>query len=301
MNRRAEAPAASRSILVPLHGVFFIGLSVLTSFFAYLWGSAAPNPAALLAPTLFWYAVALLLFTYPFHDAFLAFLKHIRSGLGVTVFAVYLSIHILLYGFLLEGILVSFFAQPFISRSASVYVTTSVFAPPTILNAILGLWFNPWVTVTVPPSFVDAISFYSLAIAVVIAVLIVANIGKTRELGKVVTGSVKSRTMIILPVLGIVLGASCCLSVPVLFTVDAPSLLLLTNPLWLYDITYFLFPLAGVGLLYLNLHAIGKISGSVGAPGSERREIPAPPIVPVQLASQATTSSYPPFQGGTRR
>ena len=253
-------PTEARSLVGPLHGTAFIGLSILTSYFAYLWGSTTPNPAALVAPVLFWYGVSFLLFTYPFHRAFQAFRGHIRTKLGAAVFAVYLLIHVFLYGFLLEGILVSLFAQPLVSRSVSVYVTTSVFAPPTISNAILALWFNPWVTLMIPPSFVDAISFYSLAIAIVIAILIVANIAEVRELGSVVSGSLKSRTLVVLPALGIVLGASCCLSVPILFTVDAPSVFLLTNPTWLYDVTYFLFPPAGAGLLYINLHAIGRIT-----------------------------------------
>jgi hypothetical protein len=259
---RRGSPSLGRNLLAPLHGAAFIGMAVVTSFFAYLWGSTSPNPAALLAAGLFWYAVAFLLFTYPFRGAFQIFRRYISTKLGASVFAGYLSIHVLLYGFLLEGILVSVFAQPFVTNHATVYVTTSVFAPATISNAILGLWFNPWMTVTIPPSFVDSISFYSLAIAAVIAILIVANIGKARELGTVVSKGMKSRTLVILPALGIVLGASCCLSVPILFTVDAPSLFLLTNPLWLYDITYFLFPLAGVTLLYLNLHSIGKITAN---------------------------------------
>jgi hypothetical protein len=262
MGRRGDASTA-RNLMAPVHGASFIGLAVLTSFFAYLWGSTSPNPAALLAAGLFWYAVAFLLFTYPFRGAFQTFRRYLRTKMGLGVFAGYLTIHVLLYGFLLEGILVSFFAQPFVTNYASVYVTTSVFAPPTVFNAVLGLWFNPWLTLTVPPSFVDSISFYSLAIAAVIAILIVANIGKARELGGFVSANTKSRTVVVLPALGIVLGASCCLSVPILFTVDAPSVFLLTNPLWLYDITYFFFPLAGIALLYLNLRSIGSITANV--------------------------------------
>lgn len=272
-------PLLGRSVLAPLHGASFIGLAILTSFFAYLWGSTSPNPAAFLSAGLFWYAVGFLLFTYPFRGAFQIFRRHVRTRLGAGVFAAYLSTHVLLYGFLLEGILVSVFAQPFTTNHATVYMTTSVFAPPTVFNAVLGLWFNPWVTITIPPSFVDSISFYSLAVAAVIAILIVANIGKARELGSIVSTKAKSRTLVILPVLGIVLGASCCLSVPILFTVDAPSVFLLSNPLWLYDITYFLFPLAGVALLYLNLHSIGRITTIARRP--EPRDSDPTDVVPL--------------------
>jgi hypothetical protein len=248
---------------VPIHGFSFVGLAVLTSFFAYLWGATSPNPAELLAPTLFWYAVSFLLLAYPFREAFQLFRKYIRTVFGASVFALYLVLHVVLYGYMLESILVSIFDRPFVSATASIYVTTSVFAPPSVPNAIIGLWFNPWVTLTVPPVLSDALSFYSLDVAVIIAILIVANIGKTRELGSLCSTRLKSRSMVLFPALGIALGASCCLSVPILVTVVAPSAVALSSSLWLYDATYFFFPPAAVILLYLNLYSVDKIAANV--------------------------------------
>jgi len=250
----------NRDLLLTIHGISFVGLAVLTSFFAYLWGAVSPNPAELLAPSLFWYALTLLLIAYPFRDAFQTFRRYIVTPLGAGVFSIYLIVHVLLYGFMLESILVSFFDRPFVSASVSVYVTTSVFAPPSLLNAVLGLWFNPWVTLTIPPVLSDAISFYSLDIAIIIAILIVANVGKTRELGRICSTKLKSRTLVIFPALGIVLGASCCLSVPILLTVAVPSAVALSSSLWLYDATYFFFPPGAVILLYLNLYSISRIT-----------------------------------------
>jgi len=252
-----------RSLAFPIHGLSFLGLAVLTSFFAYMWGSTSPNPAELLAPALFWYAVAFLLFAYPLRESFEVFLRYVRTAVGASVFVLYLVLHVLLYGFMLESILVSFFNRPFVSASASVYVTTSVFAPPSLQNAVVALWFNPWVTLTVPPVFSDALSLYSIVIAVVIAVLIVANIGKTRELGALCSTRLKSRSMVLFPALGIGLGASCCLTVPALFTVVAPGAVALSSSLWVYDATYFLFPPLAVVLLYLNLYSVDKIAANV--------------------------------------
>ncbi len=231
-----------RSLALPVHGLVFIGLAVVTSFFAYLWGATSPNPAELLAPCLFWYAVALLLFAYPLREGFQLFRVYIRTAVGAGVFALYLAIHILLYGFMLESILVSAFDKPFVSGSANVYLTTSVFAPTSLANALWGLWFNPWITITIPPLFSDALSFYSLTIAIVIAILIVANIGKTRELGRVCSATLRSRSMVLFPALGIVLGASCCLSVPVLIVLAGPGVAALSSSLWLYDATYLPLP-----------------------------------------------------------
>lgn len=252
-----------RSLVVPVHGLVFVSLAVLTSFFAYLWGATSPNPAELLAPGFFWYALSFLLLAYPLREAFQLFRIYIRTVFGAGVFALYLFIHVVLYGFMLESILVSFFDRPFVSSSVSVFLTTSVFAPPNLSNALLGLWFNPWLTITIPPVFSDALSFYSIAIAIIIAILIVANIGKTRELGKVCSTNLKSRSMIVFPALGIALGASCCLSVPILVAVAAPSAVALSSSLWLYDVTYFLFPPLAVILLYLNLYSVDRIAAGI--------------------------------------
>ena len=252
-------------LLAPIHGLVFMGLAVVTSFFAYLWGSASPNPAELLAPALFWYAIAFLLFAFPFREALGIFRTHIRTLFGAGTFSLYLILHIFLYGFMLESILVSVFNRPFVSGIASVYLTTSVFAPASLTNALWALWFNPWITITVPPLFDDALSFYSLAIAIVIAILIVANIGKTRELGKLCSTSMKSRSLVVFPALGIALGASCCLSVPILLAVAAPTAVALASSLWLYDATYFLFPPFAVVLLYLNLYSVERIAAGVNS------------------------------------
>jgi len=260
---------AGGSIILPVHGFTFIGLAVVTSFFAYLWGATTPNPAELLAPALFWYAVCFLLFSYPLRHAWEDFLQHIRTALGAGVFVAYLAIHVVLYGFLLESLLVSVFDQPYNSAAASFSITTSIFAPPSLSNAVLALWFNPWMVLTIPPLFDDALSFYSIAIAIVIAVLIVANIGRTRELGRVCSANLKSRSMLVFPALGIVLGASCCLSVPVLITLAAPTAAALSSTLWIYDVTYFFFPLIAVALLYLNLRSVNKIASNVAQPSGK--------------------------------
>jgi hypothetical protein len=262
MDGRTEG-RVGRSLAIPIHGLVFIGLAVVTSSFAYLWGAVSPNPAEVLAPTLFWYAVSVLLIAYPLRGAFETFLRYVKTPMGAGVFVLYLVLHLVLYGYMLEGILISFFDQPAISGPVSVYVTTSVFAPPSLANALAGLWFNPWITVTVPPTFEAALSFYSLVIAVVIAILIVANIGRARELGRACSANLKSRAIVVLPALGIILGASCCLSIPVLIVVSAPSLATLSANLWLYDAVYFLFPPFAVVLLYLNLRSVVKITAKV--------------------------------------
>jgi len=253
------------SLAVPIHGFSVIALAVVSSYFAYLWGSVTVNPAEVLAPFLFWYGIAFLLLAYPLRPAFNIFTRQVRTVFGAAVFAVYLVIHIFLYGFLLEGILVSFAGRGLVSSATGLSIATTVFAPPSATNAFLALWYNPWITLTIPPLLSAALSLYSLAIAIVIDVLIVANIGRTRELGKVCSTGTRSRSMVLFPALGIALGASCCLSVPLLVTVAVPTAAALSSLLWVYDATYFLFPPFAVVLLYLNLYSVNRITANLKA------------------------------------
>jgi hypothetical protein len=251
------------SLAIPIHGFSVIALAVVSSYFAYLWGSVSVNPAEILAPFLFWYGIVFILLAYPLRPALSVFTRYIRTVFGAVVFAVYLVIHVFLYGFLLEGILDSFAGRGLVSSSAGVSLTTTVFAPPSAMNALLALWYNPWITLTIPPLLSAALSLYSLMIALVIAILIVANIGKTRELGAVCSTGTRSRSMVIFPALGIALGASCCLSVPLLVTLAVPTAAALSSLLWVYDATYYLFPPFAVVLLYLNLYSVGKITANL--------------------------------------
>jgi len=259
-------------LAVPVHGFTVLALAVFSSYFAYVWGSTVVNPAEILAPLLFWYGASFLLLSYPLKDALADFRRYIKTVTGAVVFAVYLVVHILLYGFLLEGILTSFYGKDFFTTAAGVTLTTTTFVPPSPTNVVLALWYNPWLTITTPPAFSTTLSFYSLVIALLIDVLIVANIGKTRELGKACSVGERSRSIVVFPALGIVFGASCCLSVPLLFTVAVPSAAALSSLLWVYDATYFLFPPFAVALLYLNFGSVRKITArvqkSTGRPSS---------------------------------
>lgn len=249
-----------RGLAVPVHGLSVIAMAVVCSYFAYVWGTVLVNPAEVLASFLFWYGVAFLLLEYPLRSALLDFTRYIRTAFGAAVFLVYLVIHVFLYGFLLEGILVSVAGRELVSSAVGASLTTTVFTPPSAVNVVLALWYNPWITITIPPLLSAALSLYSLTIAVVIDILIVANIGRTRELGAVCSAGTRSRSMVALPALGIALGASCCLSVPLLVTVAVPSAAALASILWVYDATYFLFPPFAVVLLYLNLYSIRRIT-----------------------------------------
>jgi membrane protein implicated in regulation of membrane protease activity len=67
----------------------------------------------------------------------------------------------------------------------------------------------------------------------------------------------------VLPALGVVLGASCCLSVAGLVALAVPSASQLSSLLWVYYVTFFLFPLVAAVLLWLNLRSIQSITATL--------------------------------------
>ncbi|MGA2200038.1 MAG: hypothetical protein ABSG45_08885, partial [Nitrososphaerales archaeon] len=171
-----------------------------------------------------------------------------------------------LYGFLFEAILTSIYGVSAFAVVPGFFVYTNVFLPPSLASTVFDIANNPSIVMTVPPVFSTALSFYSISVALVIAVLVLANVGKTKELGRLCTARRKARTFVALPALGIVFGASCCLSVAALIGLVSPAAALLASTLWIYYISYFLFPFIAVMLLYLNLRSIERISATLRSP-----------------------------------
>jgi len=244
-------------------GSTLLCLGVVLSYFGYLWGEVTLNPGELLGSFLFWYGVAFLLFAFPFRKAFDGFLNYIRTPLGAGVFAVYIAIHLVLYGFLLEVILASIYGSSYLAVSPAFFAATNVFSPPSFTSALLDLAYNPSIVVAIPPVFSAALSFYAISVALLVAVLVVTSIGETRVIGDICTRGKKARSFVILPTLGIVFGASCCLSVAGLVSLAVPSAVELTSLLWVYFAVYFLLPPLAVVLLYLNLRSIDRISSAL--------------------------------------
>lgn len=247
----------------PTISAVFLALSgVALAYLGYGLRDVTLNVDELLGPGVFWCAAVFFLLAVPFREATLTFSKYVRTSLGMGVFALYMAIHLLLYGFLFDAILASIYGASYFAASAGFFVTTNLFSPASLVSTIFDIAYNPVIVMTAPPVFSAALSFYSIAAALVIAVLVVANVGRTKELGKLRTAKGKARAFVALPAIGIVLGASCCLSVAGLITLAAPAASILAST-WIYYVTYFLFPCIAVVVLYLNLRSIRGISAGL--------------------------------------
>lgn len=266
---QAHAGQGTTAALILLSGAVVAVSGIILAYFGYLWGFASPNPVEVLGPGIFFGALLFVLFALPLRDAARSFVRSVRTRLGAGVFAGYLAIHLTLYGFLLEEILTLSYGSSLLAvPSAGLYVYTDVFYPPSLSSALFDLSYNPSIIVTTPPVFSAALSFYSIAIALVIAVLVVANVAETRSVGKLCSARKKARSYVLVPVLGVVLGASCCLSVAGLVSLYTLPLALaadVSGSMLVYYLTYYFLPAFAAVILYLNLLSIRKISKGLAA------------------------------------
>jgi hypothetical protein len=264
---RPQQIERSKGVLPVLVGLTAICVGVLLAYFGYLWDMVFPNPGELLGSFFFWFAVVGLLLAYPLREASRDFARSVRTRLGAGVFAGYLAVHLVLYGFLLEAIITVKYGSSLLEFSSpGLLVTTDVFSPPSLTSALFDLSYNPSIIFTNPPVFSAALSFYSISMAFIIDVLVLANIAKTKQLGKLCSGMKRTRSFVLVPALGIVLGASCCLSVAGLVSLYMLPLTLTTelaSNLLIYYVTYFFLPALAVVILYLNLHSVRRLSARV--------------------------------------
>ncbi len=254
----------TRDATLLLQGTLFLVLGVAVSYLGYASSTALFNMDEVIGPALFWYAVVMLLLAFPLRDAAKVCYRGLRTRLGAAVFWPFLAIHLFIYGFLLEVILASVYGVVF-ALSPSLTVATEVFMPPSALNALFDLSFNPSISFTLPPVLSGALSFYGFAVAILVGVLVLANVTKTVELGRLCTLGRKARSYFLVPALGLVLGASCCVSVPALVSYAFPSVGAAPSFNWVYNASYFFFPAFAVVILHLNATSIDRISANLRA------------------------------------
>ncbi|MDG6942330.1 MAG: hypothetical protein JRN34_05345 [Nitrososphaerota archaeon] len=263
--------SAQQAILISLTGALALGL--VLSYFGYIWAAPSVDPGELAGALVFWVAVVSMLLAFPLRAAFQDFVRSLRTAVGPAVFVTYLASHLLLYGFVLEGIVTAFQGPQLLGISTpGLLVYTDTFVPPSLFSALLDLSYNPAIIFTYPPEFSAALSFYSISMALIIATLVVANVVRTRELGKLCTVSKRARAYVLAPMVGIILGSSCCLSVAgvvSLFLLPAALADTLASNLVVYYFTYFILPVFAAVVLYLNYISVTKFSSTLRAPTGE--------------------------------
>ncbi len=243
--------------------VFFLALLAISFPLAY-YSYTVPNSLFTLvqgsSSFVFWFSIAALVFLYPLNYVSGLFTRYIRKPRGALLFVSYLSVHLVLYGLLLEGLIDYSFKVASVVTQFTASLGSVPLYPVSLSSILAGFGFNPSVDLFIPPYFVLALSFYTITLSLIIAVLVLTNIMKVLEIGKMCGVAMKSRTLVVLPALGVIGGAACCLSLPILISIAAPTAALITNNTVVWYGAYFAFPtVTAVGLKY-NMDSTMRIA-----------------------------------------
>jgi len=212
-----------------------------------------------LASFMFWSSIISLAFLFPLKKTVKLFFLYVRSIRAVALFAAYLVIHLFLYGLMLEGILIYLYRIPPTIFQTSISFSAILAYPESLVSILADFAFNPSLNFAIPPGYSLALSLYSFAVAMVIGVLVVTNVMKVIELSRICSVAQKSRAFLALPALGVIGGATCCLSIPILISLVAPVTAVVSGSISVYYIAYLGFPVATSIALKYNLDSTIKI------------------------------------------
>ncbi len=124
----------------------------------------------------------------------------------------YMALHYFAYGAILEVILVSlsgiFF--PYLAVSGVSYIP---FGNSSLLQTLLSLLFNPTISIIIPPGITLDLSPYSLSLGFLISILVTYSILTISDMSKGARAKVE---MLAIALVGIVVGAGCCVSIPII-------------------------------------------------------------------------------------
>ena len=216
-----------------------------------------------LASFLFWFSLVGLAFLFPLRYVASFFGRYIKTARGLGVFVSYMSLHLILYGLILEGIVAYSFKTPSVVSQTYFLFESIPLYPVSTISILSGFAFNPTIELFIPPVYVLALSFYTISLSFVIGVLVLTNVMKVVEIGKACGTAFRSRSLIVMPALGVIGGAACCLSLPVLIALAAPTTALISDNPAIFYVAYFVFPIAtAIGLKY-NMDSTIRIASKV--------------------------------------
>jgi hypothetical protein len=251
------------AILILIISSLSIASSAPMAYFAYFEaGRSAFNFYEVLSSFMFWVPVVSLVLRFLLRSTIELFLQYIRTLRGKLIFVSYVTVHLILYGLLLEMILHYAYKLPATVTQPSVYFGSTLY-PGSVSAIITSFGFYPNISILIPPSFYSVWSFYSISLALIIGVLVVTNVMRVLDLGKISAPAQKARTFVLLPLTGVIVGATCCLSFPVLILLASAFATILPNSLAAFLIAYFVLPCATAVVLKYNVEATNKMANDV--------------------------------------
>lgn len=175
-----------------------------------------------------------------------------NSRLFYVIFLSYLPIHLFIYSLALERLLTSIYGKLFTINSPFLSFSFTPFIGNSLLSLAYNLIFNPSITIGFPPNYFLDLSFYSISMGIIIALFIASIMDRVVYLYKK-TKLVKE--VLIIPILGVIGGGSCCVSIPLILATSIPvANIILLSPVG--DLALFIayITLPPLTALILGLH-----------------------------------------------
>jgi len=197
-----------RYLILMLAGFFIIYISPSSpDYFLY---STVGN-------LIFWSSLLILLIKTVLRKP-LHYLKKGRTAL--IIFFSYLSIHYFVYSIALERLLTGFYGILFTVQNPFITFSFTPLYPAGLYTAVMNLVFNPSIAGGFPPNYYFELSLYAMVMGLIIATLVTANIMRVLEISSRLT---RAKVILLAPLLGVIGGGSCCISIPILLATVIPT------------------------------------------------------------------------------
>ncbi|QGA55392.1 hypothetical protein GFS03_12820 [Sulfolobus sp. E5-1-F] len=179
---------------------------------------------------IFWIFLTYLLFNTIFRGELQVIRSYKRKVTKWGIFFSYLATHYLVYSIAIIELL-TYIYKPILSYPQTTFVslfTTPFGSSPSLVNLGLSLIFNPTIAAFIPPNIAIELSLYSISMGLYIAILVTSSLLTLISLNK------KLGYLAFIPLIGIIAGASCCVSIPVLLaeSIELGNVVFLTTSAW---------------------------------------------------------------------
>lgn len=232
----------------------FFTVTVITYFMSFSRGAIFITSA--ISSLSFWAGVLILI-----PSKFFRMILNVKKTRAYWIsFGLYLFFHVMLYGFFYGIILGLDIFIPEVSVSYGVGIP-----PSSIL--LLPYWesLSPALNIVIF-GYEDIISPFITFIGIILALLIGANIEKILELKREVSKRRANAVLVGVPIIGVVSGTSCCLSLPsiiIYFTaldlgIVYSVLPILASPIY-FSFVWYGLPIGSAVLLFENFREMNKI------------------------------------------
>lgn len=219
---RAAAPDAEREAGKWLKelAVFAVLAALVAAYWSVTAGISPFDPAftplSIIAAGLlaaFWLLFLYFVFYLLLGGVFTSFVGVLRRRVWARVlFPAYLAVHLVVYGYVLEKIIVLTSSRSLLTLGPQAYLMAIYYyRPHTIAEALASMTRNPGIFIILPPFYALVLGPFALFSAFLIGVLVVVH---TDRLLRAAGRLRKAGGSVVYPAMGLVGGASCCVSLP---------------------------------------------------------------------------------------